>query len=85
MPRVYTRRKKSSSKEEQPDAVETMVAEVETPETVTIDHTADQLRLFSAYAKKIQADFWVVVPKASAGAMKTQLATLSVAAKVWEM
>ena len=41
----------------------TIILEAETCETIAIDHTREQFKLFSAHAKHIGAEFHVVVPK----------------------
>lgn len=59
--------------------------EVETDDTINIDHTADQWRLFAAYADQHQAKFWVVVPQGSRPKTEARLRQLNLKASVWEV
>src|SRR5690349_21011789 len=45
------------------DGRELNVFEVETADTIYDDHTADQWKSFSDFAKERNGKFWVVVPK----------------------
>lgn len=57
--------------------------EVETSDSISHSHTADQWRLFAAYARGNRAVFWVVVPRASEAAARRRLNQLNISAKVW--
>ena len=57
--------------------------EVETADSISDQHTADQWTLFAAYAGQHSAVFWVVVPVGSEAAANQRLKELGSAAKVW--
>jgi hypothetical protein len=59
------------------------VFEVETDDTITIKHTADQWRLFHAWARLNNATFVVVVPDGFQEAALRQLNDLQLVAEVW--
>lgn len=42
-----------------------VIVEVETDDSINDQHTADQWKLFAAYAKRDKAEFIIVVPKGS--------------------
>lgn len=59
--------------------------EVETDDTIDIEHTADQWRLFATYAVQNEAKFWVVVPEGSGARANARLRELGLTALVWEV
>ena len=59
--------------------------EVETDDTINIDHTADQWKLFSRYAEQHNAVFWVVVPGGSKLKAEQRIKQLGIKADVWEV
>jgi hypothetical protein len=59
------------------------IFEVETEDTISIEHTKSQLTLFDAYAKQHSAALVVVVPNGSEGDAQRQLATWGLNATVW--
>lgn len=59
------------------------IFEVETADTISIQHTQDQWTLFDAYAKHNSAIFVVVVPKGSEAAATQQLKAWGLTAQVW--
>ena len=59
--------------------------EVETADSISDKHTADQWTLFATYAGQHGAIFWVVVPVGSAAAAKQRLKELGLTGKVWEI
>lgn len=58
--------------------------EVETADSISDRHTADQWTLFATYRAQHGAVFWVVVPAGSAAAAHQRLEELGLSAKVWE-
>lgn len=60
------------------------IFEVETGDTITIQHTADQWKLFSTYANQHNSIFYVVVPKGYASQAQKQLQVLNLKATVLE-
>ena len=60
------------------------IFEVETVDSISDSHTEDQWTLFSAYAKKFGAEFWVVVPTGHKLDADLRLIQLNIQAKVWE-
>jgi hypothetical protein len=59
--------------------------EVETADSISHTHTADQWKLFDAFANQHGAEFWVVVPEGNESKANTRLAQLGIQAKVWEL
>jgi hypothetical protein len=59
--------------------------EVETADSINDQHTADQWKLFAAFAGQHGAVFWVVVPVGAAAAAGQRLKDLGISAKVWEL
>ena len=56
-----------------------IIVEVETSDSISHEHTADQWALFSAYARQYQKEFWVLIPFASKSAAEARIAELSYA------
>jgi hypothetical protein len=61
------------------------VFEVETGNSITDRHTADQWKLFSAHASQQRGEFWVVVPDGYKARANKRLMQLALRAKVWEL
>lgn len=61
------------------------VIEVETDDTISIDHTRSQCELFAAYAKQHGKRFVVVVPNGYKATMQSWLVAWGLAAEVWEV
>lgn len=59
------------------------IFEVETDDSIDDEHTKDQWKLFSAHAKNIKGEFWVVVPKSSTLKAEKRLDSLKLTGKVW--
>lgn len=59
------------------------IFEIETEDSISDPHTADQWKLFSKYADEHGADFWVVVPKGSEYSASFRLAELGIKGKIW--
>lgn len=57
--------------------------EVETADSITDAHTADQWRLLFAYANGYNAEFWIAVPGAASVAAKRRLRDLKLTGQVW--
>lgn len=57
--------------------------EVETDDSIGIDHTRSQWELFSANAKQYGKKFIVVVPKASEGKASAEILKQGYSAEVW--
>jgi hypothetical protein len=61
-----------------------VIIEVETDETINIDHTTSQWQLFADHAAKSGQSFWVAVPRGSAAAALQRLSELGLRAGVYE-
>lgn len=61
-----------------------LVIEVETDDTLSIEHTRLQCELFSHYARQHHMTFVVVVPRGFASVMRIQLIRWGYTAEVWE-
>jgi len=61
------------------------VIEVETDDTISIDHTKSQCELFAAYAKQHGKRFVVVVPRGYKAAMQSWLVAWDLTGEVWEV
>ena len=59
--------------------------EVETEDSIYDQHTEDQWRLFSAYARQHSARFWVVVPKGWGGDAQKRANDLGINPRIWEI
>ncbi|MDH4028760.1 MAG: hypothetical protein OEU95_08015 [Nitrospirota bacterium] len=59
--------------------------EVETSDSITDQHTADQWKLFAAHAKINSGEFWVIVPRGEQPAVERRLKSLGIVAKIWEI
>ena len=59
--------------------------EVETADSISHTHTADQWKLFVAFAKQHGAEFWVVVPVGYESIANARLFQLGIQAKIWEL
>lgn len=59
------------------------VFEIETCDSINDQHTEDQWKLFSAYAKQFEKIFIVVVPKSCERDANARVQTLGVSASVW--
>ncbi len=59
--------------------------EVETEDSVRDEHTEDQWRLFSDFARDNRAVFWVVVPVGVRDAARERMTKLGVKGSVWEV
>ena len=53
-----------------------IIVEVETDDSINDQHTADQWKLFAAYAKRDKARFLIVVPKGSENKAENRKSTL---------
>lgn len=62
-----------------------LLFEVETADTIAIEHTASQWKLFSAFAKQHNKTFYAVVPRGSSAAAQKEIERLGITAKVWEV
>jgi len=62
-----------------------LIFEVETSDSISHTHTADQWKLFATYANQHGADFWVVVPDGSDSVARSRLNQLGIQAKVWAL
>ena len=62
-----------------------LIFEVETADSISHAHTADQWKLFSAYANQHGAIFWVVIPKGFDSDARSRLNQLGIQAKIWEL
>ncbi len=62
--------------------IQMVIFEVETDETINDPHTREEWEIFSSYAQRNGAEFWVVVPKASMEDADRRLADLNLAAKI---
>jgi len=62
-----------------------LIFEVETSDSIPHTHTADQWKLFAAYANQHGAEFWVVIPNGFDPNARTRLNQLGIQAKVWEL
>ncbi len=62
-----------------------VIVEVETDETLNDPHTADQWKLFSAYAAGEKLSFWVGVPKGSVKKAEERLKELGIVARIWDL
>ena len=62
--------------------IQMVLFEVETDDTINDPHTKEQWELFSSYATRNRAEFWVVVPKASMDDAEKRLSNLGLNAKV---
>ena len=60
-----------------------IIVEVETADSIGNAHTAEQWRLFAAYAEQHDQASVVVVPTGSKAATKRRLRELGVSAEVW--
>lgn len=63
---------------------QTFIFEIETEDTIKIEHTSDQWKLFSAFTKTHNAHFYVVVPNGFAGVARQQLMILRLQANILE-
>lgn len=59
------------------------IFEIETEETIAVEHTQSQFKLFHASCAQFGGVFCVVVPKASVATANRVLAQLGIAAQVW--
>ena len=59
--------------------------EVETEDSIYDQHTEEQWRLFSAYARQHSAKFWVVVPKGWGADAQRRADELGVSAEICEI
>ena len=62
-----------------------LIFEVETADSISHTHTADQWKLFAAYADQHGAEFCVVVPNGFDSNARSRLNQLGIQAKVWEL
>jgi Holliday junction resolvase len=61
------------------------IFEVEDSESIYLDHTADQFRLFGAFARQHKARFIVVVPQISVPVAQQVLEKVGATAAVWHI
>lgn len=61
------------------------IFEIETADSISDDHTADQWALFAAYAEQTKKEFWVVVPMGNLTKAEERLKGLRISAKIWEV
>ncbi len=61
------------------------ILEVETCDSISDSHTADQWKLFSRFANEHEAEFWVVVPMGYKYNASSRLTELGIQAKIWEL
>ena len=59
--------------------------EVETVDSINDQHTADQWKLFAAYANQHNAKFWVVVPNGLEAVAQSRVSQLGIQADIWEV
>jgi len=59
------------------------IFEVETEESVSIQHTKDQCKLFSTYAQEHGSTFCVVVPKVSETSARDMLKSIGAIGDIW--
>jgi hypothetical protein len=59
------------------------IFEIEVADTINIEHTLSQLRLFSANSAQHKKTFIVVVPKQNLGDMQTVVSTNAISANIW--
>lgn len=59
------------------------IYEVETPDTVSINHTQEQWKIFATYAKEHGAKFTIVVPRGTEARVKALLPEMDIRASVW--
>jgi len=62
--------------------IQMVLFEVETHETIHDPHTREEWESFAAYANRNNAEFWIVVPKASIDDAQERLSKLGLNAKV---
>lgn len=55
-----------------------IIVEVETDDSINDQHTADQWKLFAAYANRDKAKFMIIVPKGSENKAENRKSTLGV-------
>jgi len=65
-------------------SAELRIFEVETADSITDDHTADQWKLFASYAMANNALFYIVFPKGCAEAVQNRLDALQIKALLFE-
>ena len=59
------------------------IFEIETEDTVSIEHSESQWKLFSAYANNNNGKFVVIVPTGSKVEAESQIERLRISAEVW--
>jgi hypothetical protein len=59
------------------------IFEVETDDSIFDQHTADQWKLFAAYAHQKGAKFWVVVPIHYEADAQSRISQLGIQADIW--
>ncbi len=62
-----------------------VIVEVETDETISDSHSAEQWKLFSTYATGESLAFWVGVPSGSVSKAEERLKELGIVARVWDL
>lgn len=59
--------------------------EVETADSISDDHTADQWTSFATHAQQEEVVFWVVVPSGYRLSAEQRLTDLGIEAEIWEV